>query len=466
MALKSDVLVPWLRTRERASSAGVHVSRPARSPALLAPVVDLLALSIGLGFATGGINHLGELYVLGTFVALLMCGSPRLRIAPSITAEMPRLLTALTVPLAAIAALAAHDPRLPDLVTRVPLTALLVVVGRGLTYTALRAARSQGVLLEPTLIVGAGHLGVQIAETLQTHAEYGMVPIGFLDGFDGTGLPLPVLGDLPALDRVLSEFEIRRVVVAFGSHREAEMVDVLRACEAASIEVHVLPRFFELGVAPSGPDTEEVWGIPLVRVKRAALRSRTWRMKRAFDLVVATIALVLSAPIFAMVALAVRVSSPGPVLFRQKRVGQGGQLVQVLKFRTLEVNDDSDRTWSVVTDVRVTPVGKFLRATSLDELPQLLNVMRGEMSLVGPRPERPHFVSEFNERVVRYDDRHRVPVGMTGWAQVHGLRGDTSIEERARFDNRYIEHWSLWRDIVILGRTIAAVMRDTLTLKH
>jgi exopolysaccharide biosynthesis polyprenyl glycosylphosphotransferase len=466
MALKSDLLVPWLRTRERASSASVRVGRPALSPALLAPVMDLLALSVGLGFATGAANSLGGLYVLGTFAALLMCGSPRLRIAPSLTAEIPRLLTALTVPLAAIAALAAHDPRLPDLVTRVPLAALLVVVGRGLTYTALRAARSQGVLLEPTLIVGAGHLGVQIAETLQTHAEYGMVPIGFLDGFDGTGLPLPILGDLSALDRVLSEFEIRRVVVAFGSHREAEMVDVLRACEAASIEVHVLPRFFELGVAPSGPDTEEVWGIPLVRVKRAALRSRSWRMKRAFDLVVATIALVLSAPIFALIALAVRVSSPGPVLFRQKRVGQGGQLVEVLKFRTLQVNDDSDRTWSVVTDVRVTPVGKFLRATSLDELPQLLNVIRGEMSLVGPRPERPHFVSEFNERVVRYDDRHRVPVGMTGWAQVHGLRGDTSIEERARFDNRYIEHWSLWRDVVILGRTIAAVMRDTLTLKR
>jgi exopolysaccharide biosynthesis polyprenyl glycosylphosphotransferase len=209
-----------------------------------------------------------------------------------------------------------------------------------------------------------------------------------------------------------------------------------------------------------------VWGIPLIRVKRAALRTRAWRVKRAFDLVVATAALVVAAPMFGLIALAVRLSSPGPVLFRQKRVGQGGQLVEVLKFRTLQVNDDSDKTWSVVTDVRVTPIGRVLRATSLDELPQLINVIRGDMSLVGPRPERPHFVSEFNERVARYDDRHRVPVGITGWAQVHGLRGDTSIEERARFDNRYIEHWSLWRDVVILGRTVAAVVRDTVTLRR
>ena len=460
MALQSDVLVPGSETRERLADTPVRAARPALSPSYLPPLVDLLALTIGMGFVTAGSTALDRLYLAAAFAALIVVGSGRIRIAPSLSTDLPRLLTALTVPAVAVAAIGAHSAALPDLVSRVPIAALLVVAGRGASYAIVRAARAQGVLLEPTLIVGAGHLGVQIAETLQSHAEYGMVPVGFLDGFDGTGLPLPVLGDLSALERVLREFEIRRVIVAFGAHREAEMVDLLRACAAASVEVHVLPRFFELGVAPSGPDTDDVWGIPLVRVKRAALRTRAWRVKRAFDIVVASMALVLSLPIFVVVAIAVRLSSRGPVFFRQKRVGQGGEIVEVLKFRTLLVNDDSDRTWSVVTDVRVTAVGKVLRATSLDELPQLINVIRGDMSLVGPRPERPHFVSEFNQRVTRYDDRHRVPVGITGWAQVHGLRGDTSIEERARFDNRYIEHWSLWHDVVILSRTAASVARD------
>jgi exopolysaccharide biosynthesis polyprenyl glycosylphosphotransferase len=464
MALKSDLLVPWIKGRDqRPHAAAVRASRPAVSPAYLPPVVDLLALSLGMGFATGSVSTLARAYVVVAFVALALGGSIRLRIAPSLADDLPRLLAAIAVPTAVVAAIAAHDPALPDLLTRVPVAALLVVVGRAFSYAVVRTARAQGIMLDPTLIVGAGHLGVQIAQTLQTHAEYGMVPIGFLDGFDGTGLPLPVLGDLGALDHVLREFEVSRVVVAFGSHRESEMVDVLRACELADVEVYVLPRFFELGVAAAGSGADDLWGIPLVRVKRAAVRTRAWRAKRSFDLALASAALALVAPLFVAIALAVRLSSRGPVFFRQKRVGQHGQLIEVLKFRTLQVNDDSDRTWSVVKDVRVTRVGRVLRATSLDELPQLINVLRGDMSLVGPRPERPHFVSEFNERVTRYDDRHRVPVGMTGWAQVHGLRGDTSIEERARFDNRYIEHWSLWQDVVILGRTVAAVVRDAVT---
>jgi lipopolysaccharide/colanic/teichoic acid biosynthesis glycosyltransferase len=154
----------------------------------------------------------------------------------------------------------------------------------------------------------------------------------------------------------------------------------------------------------------------------------------------------------------VRRSSPGPVFFRQSRIGKDERQFELLKFRTMRVNDDSDTTWSVADDARVTQIGRFLRRTYLDELPQLLNVLRGEMSLVGPRPERPHFAQRFAQEVPRYDDRHRVPGGITGWAQVHGLRGDTPIPDRARFDNHYIENWSLWRDVVILARTIASVL--------
>jgi lipopolysaccharide/colanic/teichoic acid biosynthesis glycosyltransferase len=161
------------------------------------------------------------------------------------------------------------------------------------------------------------------------------------------------------------------------------------------------------------------------------------------------------APVLLAAAVAVRRSSPGPVLFRQLRVGRNGALFKLLKFRTMAVNDDADTTWSVDGDERVTRAGRFLRRTFLDELPQILNVLRGEMSLVGPRPERPYFARRFAGNVPRYEDRHRVPAGMTGWAQVHGLRGDTPIPDRVRFDNYYIEHWSLWLDIVVLARTVA-----------
>jgi lipopolysaccharide/colanic/teichoic acid biosynthesis glycosyltransferase len=182
--------------------------------------------------------------------------------------------------------------------------------------------------------------------------------------------------------------------------------------------------------------------------------------KRVLDVVVSGTILFLGAPVLAAVALAVKLSSPGPILFRQKRIGQDGREIEVLKFRTLRHNDQSDTQWSVIGDARLTSIGRFLRRSSLDELPQLWSVLRGEMSLVGPRPERPFFVRRFSADVTGYEDRHRLPVGLTGWAQVHGLRGDTSIAERARFDNHYIEHWSLWRDLVILGRTATEVVRS------
>jgi lipopolysaccharide/colanic/teichoic acid biosynthesis glycosyltransferase len=179
-----------------------------------------------------------------------------------------------------------------------------------------------------------------------------------------------------------------------------------------------------------------------------------------FDLVVASLLLALGSPLLAGAALAVAMSSPGPIFFRQKRVGQDGQVFELLKFRTMRVNDDSDTTWSVTEDDRVTPIGGVLRRTCIDELPQLLNVIRGDMSLVGPRPERPFFVDRFSIDVRWYEERHRAPPGVTGWAQIHGLRGDTSIKDRVLFDNVYIDHWSPWQDIVILARTAGSILRN------
>jgi exopolysaccharide biosynthesis polyprenyl glycosylphosphotransferase len=330
--------------------------------------------------------------------------------------------------------------------------------GRLLCYGIVKRARSRGEVFERTLIVGAGKVGVQVARTLQEHPEYGLVPIGFLDSFHDTDLWLPVLGDASELDQILTDYGIHRVIVAFGATREPDMVKILRACDRASVDIHVLPRFFELGVAPAGPDTDHLWGMPVVRMRRAAFRSSAWRTKRIIDAASAAVGLVLVSPVLATLALLVKLSSRGPVFFRQKRVGQHGDVVEVLKFRSMRVNAASDTEW-VRNDDKVTWIGRVMRKTSLDELPQLINVLKGDMSLVGPRPERPHFADQFSTDIPGYGDRHRVPVGITGWAQVHGLRGDTSIEERARFDNEYIEHWSPWRDIVILARTAGEVVR-------
>jgi exopolysaccharide biosynthesis polyprenyl glycosylphosphotransferase len=186
-------------------------------------------------------------------------------------------------------------------------------------------------------------------------------------------------------------------------------------------------------------------------------------LKRVFDVVVSGIALLILAPVMLACALAVRLEGGRGVLFRQERVGLDGRPFELLKFRSLRpADDDESRTrWNVANDHRMGRVGRFLRQTSLDELPQLLNILRGDMSLVGPRPERPHFVHEFTREFPRYAARHRVPAGLTGLAQVHGLRGDTSIEERAQFDNAYIETWSLWSDVKIMLRTAWAVVRGT-----
>jgi exopolysaccharide biosynthesis polyprenyl glycosylphosphotransferase len=249
------------------------------------------------------------------------------------------------------------------------------------------------------------------------------------------------------------------VVVAFGSAPESSVVDVIRTCGRMPCEIYVVPRFYEL--RGPGSDTETVWGIPLARLRRATFRTLTWRAKRVVDVAAAATAGVLLSPVLLACAVLVRLETGPNVLFRQQRLSLDGRSFDLLKFRSLrpQSDEESAQRWSVVDDQRIGPVGRFLRRTSLDELPQLWNILRGDMSLVGPRPERPHFVAEFSSRFPRYPDRHRVPAGLTGYAQINGLRGDTSIGDRARFDNQYIENWSLWLDVKILLRTVGQVVR-------
>jgi exopolysaccharide biosynthesis polyprenyl glycosylphosphotransferase len=268
---------------------------------------------------------------------------------------------------------------------------------------------------------------------------------------------VPHLGGVGRLDGVLAAKGVGNVVVAFSRTGEHRLIEVLRATTSQGVDVYVVPRFFDIAIA--GVEASDLWGLPLQRLRQPGPLVRGWRLKRLFDLVVASALLLVASPVLAALAIAVKVSSPGPVLFRQRRLGLNARPFDLLKFRSLPVNGDSDTTWSVTTDPRIGRVGRFLRASSLDELPQLWNVLRGEMSLIGPRPERPHFAARFDAEIPHYPARLRVPPGLTGHAQVHGLRGDTSIEDRARFDNRYIERWSVWHDLAILLRTGGVVLR-------
>ncbi len=349
--------------------------------------------------------------------------------------------------------------RFLDLVAVVQVVAItlpLVLLGRLVMFRLGTTARSRGFDLEDTLIVGSGPVGVEVAEALTENPQFGLVPCGFVDRFDDSDT-LPVVGRPEHLPEILARTGVRHVVLAFGSASEVELVGIIRRCHDAAVHFYAVPRLFELGISHDDVG-HEVDGLPLVPVRRPGTSAAMWPAKRAFDVVAASLLLLLTAPLFLACALAVKFTSRGPTFFRQVRVGIGGRPFEILKFRTMKVNDDSATQWCVDEDDRVTLAGKFLRPSHLDELPQLLNVLKGEMSLVGPRPERPHFVEQFGSEIDGYHERHRVPVGITGWAQVNGYWGDTSIERRVRLDNRYIENWSLWRDLVIFLRTFPTLL--------
>lgn len=337
-----------------------------------------------------------------------------------------------------------------------------LLAARALTYWFARSQRSSRRVAHRTLIMGAGVVGTQLAETLAAHPEYGLHPVGFIDDDpmdSATRSGLPILGGAEELTNILLDEDIHNAIVAFSSMQEAQIVSLIRTCDRYKCELFVVPRLFELH--SSGTDMNSVWGLPLVRLRRAPYRTKAWRVKRLFDIAVSGLALTVAAPFMAVIALAVRFDGGPGVLFKQERVGVDGHSFTLMKFRSMRpaTEAESATMWNISQDHRLGKLGRFLRKSSLDELPQLLNILRGDMSIVGPRPERPHFVEQFQETYPHYVARHRVPSGLTGWAQVHGLRGDTSIAERARFDNYYIENWSLWLDVKIIIRTVGSVFR-------
>jgi exopolysaccharide biosynthesis polyprenyl glycosylphosphotransferase len=443
--------------------------RPRRRPWHLPRASIGMLISDGIALLTAATltgQHTQSAVMLSVLVvaALQGAGLYRTRLTLSVLDDLPALLGGISFATlgATLITMAAVGLRsdISAIVIQSVVIAVLVVVGRTGAYATIRWARGRRLSNYRTLIVGCDEVGARLGTALNEHPEHGLRLVGFVDDHPvgRNELPAPVLGTSTDLAAAVERERIAVVVVAFGAAPAQDLIAPLRGCATADCQIFVVPRLFEL---PGSGHGDRIRAIPLIRLPRSAVRGVSWRVKRLFDIVVAGFTLLLFSPLLAAIALAVRRECGPDVLFRQQRVGLGGREFTMYKFRSLTPIDDneSQTRWSVANDGRMGPVGKLIRRTSLDELPQLFNVLRGDMSIVGPRPERPFFVEKFSDAIDSYADRHRVPAGLTGWAAVSGLRGDTSIEERAHYDNFYIDNWSLWLDMKIVLWTLPVLLR-------
>jgi exopolysaccharide biosynthesis polyprenyl glycosylphosphotransferase len=376
---------------------------------------------------------------------------PRLSIAPGLEAVRAARFASPAVFLAGITT-ALGDDKPAWLAFGLTLVAL-TATARIMVALLLMTTRRRRLLLRQTVVACGSDLDVaeRVTSMIQAHPECGLEVVAHV----GSCLH----ADVPVVDpRTVLDLAAGDVCIVVATHDPIDPQLAKLVEEAPGVETFLtLPPLAATIASPWRSD--HIWAQPVGWVPARSKRVLTIMAKRAFDLVGSLTMLLLLAPVFVAIAVAVRASSPGPIVFRQRRLGWQGGRFELLKFRTMYVHPDSDLLWSPAGDDRVTPIGRLLRRTGLDELPQLVNVLRGDMSLIGPRPERPHFAHSFAEQVPSYWRRHRLPGGLTGLAQVEDLRGDTSIADRTRFDNRYIDNWSLGGDVVILARTVRTMFR-------
>lgn len=432
----------------------------------LRPVLDAAAATV-IGVVAGLGAPVAAGYGLATVLLLAADRAYRPRITTEVGLRVPRLALAAGLPLPALVLLTAGRtaPWVP--VAAVAATAALVAVLHAATAAAERTRRRRGGG-EPALVVGAGPSGLRLIRAMAEHPELGLVPVGLLDEVPPDDAGTSWLGRPADLPRLVAEHGITRVVVAFPAARddvegpaptddgsEAGLRGVLYAARELGARVWVVPRPAGAGADLPLAHLDDLWGTPLVALRGVADPPAD-RLRRASEVLLAGVLLVLTGP---AVLLAAALSGPaglagrGPAFFHQWRLSRRGRPVRITKIRTVTGADDG--RWAVPHD-RITAWGRLLRRTHVDELPQLLGVLRGELALVGPRPERAVFAARFADTVPGYADRLRVRAGLTGWAQVHGLCGDTPIDDRARFDSQYVEHRSPWLDVVILLRTLTS----------
>lgn len=323
---------------------------------------------------------------------------------------------------------------------------------------AVRRRRRRGGW-HPVILVGGGELAPRVTKIINSSPNYGLRVVGYVADALQEELDVPYFGPSTSLIAVMQQVKSTVAVVLEESISQEALRLSIRQYDGPSVVLFTSERFFS--TALSGSTTELIGPIAFQRHVINATKLGQQFVKRSTDVMGSTLALLLLSPLFAVIALLVRIDGGPGLLFRQIRIGMKGQEFSIIKFRTMRPSGEveSQTKWNIANDSRVSRIGRFLRRTSLDELPQLWSILRGDMSIVGPRPERPHFVAQFSVSNPDYILRHRVPVGLTGLAQVNGLRGDTSIEDRADFDNFYAENWSFWLDCKIVVRTVAEVFR-------
>jgi exopolysaccharide biosynthesis polyprenyl glycosylphosphotransferase len=333
-----------------------------------------------------------------------------------------------------------------------------------LAYRAIyNLMRKKEYIVHRILIAGATEVSMILIERIKRHPELGYHIVGCVDDKIKKGRKtgdVTVLGRIKDLNRIITDSKADEVFVGLANYNRREIADTILKNE----KVKFMIASDVLGIITKNIEYGELHGIPVFAVKELPLNKMENRfIKRTLDIVISFTALVILSPVFAVAALLVKISSPGPVFYKQERIGRNNSVFNVLKFRSMRIDAEkkSGPVWADENDPRRTAVGTMLRKTSIDELPQLINILRGEMSLVGPRPERPHFVNKFKQEIPRYMERHKVKAGLTGWAAVNGLRGNTSLEERIKFDLYYIENWSIWFDIKIIIKTALEIFNHT-----
>ena len=442
-----------LRTR-------VHARLQAVRAWMIVPPVDGILLALPTIWSPSQARAMAAAAVLA--MLLLHGDRYRARLHLSVLDELPsvvgRLLVAAGI-VSTVIALRYEQDAVVTFIVNIAAGIGLVVCGRIVTTTVIAWSRRRRVTRHRTVVIGGGPVAAELVRILGRHPQYGLSVVGFVDSVTdpvATGVSQR-LGDLTDLDEIVRSQRVDVLLVADGDFSERALQDAVRTPSCLPADLLIVPRMHHFHTQTGRAD--HIGSVPVMRIRTPSLRGPSRLVKRLFDVIIAGSALLLVAPVLLIAAVAVRVEGGPGVIFRQTRVGRDGVYFDCLKLRSMRPVDEAESAtnWSVAQDDRVGPVGRFLRRTSLDELPQLWNILRGEMTLVGPRPERPHFVDRFSAEFDRYSHRHRVQAGLTGLAQVSGLRGDTSIADRALYDNYYIENWSLWLDIKIVFRTFSEV---------
>lgn len=335
---------------------------------------------------------------------------------------------------------------------------LLEVLFRNIVRYVLRSVRENGFNLKHVLLVGYSRAAEQYIDRIKANPQWGYVIRGILDNEAERGTiykGVKVIGTIENLPIILPENKLDEIAITLSIDKYGELEQIVNMCEKSGVHTKFIPDYNN--IIPTRPYTEDLLGLPVINIRNVPLTNFfNSTLKRCIDIVGSIAAIIIFSPLMFIVAILIKCTSEGPVMFSQERVGLHNKQFKMYKFRSMAVQQPKEErgAWTVEDDPRVTPIGKIIRRTSIDELPQLFNILKGDMSLVGPRPERPFFVEKFKEQIPRYMVKHQVRPGMTGWAQINGYRGNTSIKKRIEYDLYYIENWTLTFDIKILFLTI------------